>query len=179
MKDRPLISSINTAKENMKLSIFNKKKKEQNTPHFAVCGIIEIDGKVLLVRHTYGVAKNRILLPGGYVKENELPTFAIEREIFEETSVVCKTNELFAVQFKSEQWCAVFTMEYKSGLPTSDGYENSEILLLTIDEALEREDLTNMSREILKVYKNDKKGLAKSDYLAKSRTMNDYVMFGV
>lgn len=161
------------------MSILKKNKKEQNTPHFAVCGIVEIDGKVLLVRHTYGVAKDRILLPGGYVKENELPTFAIEREIFEETSVCCKAKDLFSMQFKSEQWCAVFTMEYKSGTPTSDDYENSEVLLLNIDEALEREDLTNMSREILKSYKNGKNGLAKSDYLAKSRTDKDYVIFGV
>ncbi len=161
------------------MSIFSKKKTDNNTPNFAVCGIIEIDGKVLLVRHTYGVAKDRILLPGGYVKENELPTFAIEREIFEETSVVCKANELFVMQFKSEQWCAVFTMEYKSGSPASDGYENSEILLLSIDEALEREDLTNMSREILKSYKNNKNGLAISNYLAKSRTDKNYVIFGV
>ena len=161
------------------MSIFNKKRTEQNTPHFAVCGIVEIDDKVLFVRHTYGVAKDRILLPGGYVKENELPTFAIEREIFEETSVYCKAKDLFSMQFKSEQWCAVFTMEYKSGTPISDGYENSEILLLRIDEALEHDDLTNMSREILKAYKNNINGLAKSDYLAKGRTDKDYVIFGV
>ena len=161
------------------MSIFNKKKIENNTPHFAVCGIVEIDDKILLVRHTYGVAKNRILLPGGYVKENELPSFAIEREIFEETAINCKSKDLFSMQFKSEQWCAVFTMEYESGNPISDGYENSEILLLSIDEALEREDLTNMSRAILKAYKNNKKGLTKSDYLAKARTDKDYVIFGV
>ena len=160
------------------MSLFNK-KKHINTPNFAVCGIVEIDDKILLVRHTYGVAKDRILLPGGYVKENELPTFAIEREIFEETSVDCKAKDLFSMQFKSEQWCAVFTMEYKSGTPASDGYENSEILLLRINEALEREDLTNMSREILKAYKNNKNGLTKSDYLAKARTEKDYVIFGV
>ena len=161
------------------MSIFNKKKTEQNTPHFAVCGIVEIDNKILLVRHTYGVAKDRILLPSGYVKENELPTLAIEREILEETRIICKTKDLFSMQFKSEQWCAVFTMEYNSGSPVSDGYENSEILILTIDQALEHKDLTNMTREILKAYKNNKKGLAKSDYLAKSRTDNDYVIFGV
>ena len=161
------------------MSFFNKKKTEQNTPHFAVCGIVEIDSKILFVRHTYGVAKDRILLPGGYVKEDELPTFAIEREIFEETSVNCQAKDLFSMQFKSEQWCAVFTMEYKSGTPESDGYENSEILLLTIDEALERDDLTNMSRELLNAYKNNKNGLVKSDYLAKARTKNDYVIFGV
>ena len=161
------------------MSIFNKKKTDTNIPQFAVCGIVEIDNKILLVRHTYGVAKDRILLPGGYVKENELPTFAIEREIFEETKVDCKAKDLFSMQFKSEQWCAVFTMEYKSGNPTSDGYENSEILLLNIDEALNRDDLTNMSREILKAYQKNKKGLAKSNYLAKARTDKDYVIFGV
>lgn len=161
------------------MSIFNKKKTEQNTPHFAVCGIVEIDNKILLVRHTYGVAKDRILLPGGYVKENELPTLAIEREILEETRIICKTKDLFSMQFKSEQWCAVFTMEYNSGSPVSDGYENSEILILTIDEALEHKDLTNMTREILKAYKNNKKGLTKSDYLAKNRSNKDYVIFGV
>lgn len=162
------------------MSILNKKKKEnKNTPHFAVCGILETDDKILLVRHTYGVAKGRILLPGGYVKENELPTFAIEREIFEETNVACKTKDLFSMQFKSEQWCAVFTMDYKSGTPVSDGHENNEVLLLGIDEALERHDLTNMSREILKAYKNNKAGLAKSDYLAKSRTDKDYIIFGI
>ncbi len=52
--------------------------------YYAVCGILEIDGKILFVRHTYGQAKNRILIPGGYVKEDELPTQAVKREFFEE-----------------------------------------------------------------------------------------------
>ena len=161
------------------MSLFKSNKKKINNRHFTVCGIVEIDGKILLVRHTYGTAKDRILLPGGYMKDNELPTIAIEREIFEETRIACKAKGLFSMQFKSEQWCAVFTMDYKSGTPTSDGYENSEIMLLSIDEALGREDLTNMSREILKSYKNNKNGLGKSDYIANTRTVKDYVIFGV
>lgn len=155
----------------------DKNKTEHNNRFFAVCGIVEIDGKLLLVRHTYGTAKGRILLPGGYVKEDELPTLAIAREIFEETGVNCKTNELYSMQFKSEQWCAVFTMDYISGEPKSDGYENSEVLLLTVEEALNRDDLTNMSREILNSYKESKSGLKKSDYIAKDRTENDYAIF--
>ena len=161
------------------MSLFNRHKTEQNNKHFAVCGIVEIEDKILLVRHTYGTAKDRILLPGGYVKENELPTTATEREIFEETGVVCKANELYSMQFKAEQWCAVFTIDYISGKPVSDGYENSEVLLLTVDEALAREDLTNMSREILKAYKDNKSGLARSNYIANLRTEEDYVIFGV
>ena len=161
------------------MTLFKKKKTEHNNKHFAVCGIVQMDDKILFVRHTYGTAKDRILLPGGYVKENELPTTAIEREIFEETSVICKSKDLFSMQFKTEQWCAVFTADYVSGEPKSDGYENSEVLLLSIDEALLRDDLTNMSREILKTYKDNKNGLSKSDYIAKSRTEKDYVIYGV
>lgn len=123
-----------------------------NNKYYTVCGIVEIEGKVLLVRHTYGNAKDRILLPGGFVHENELPTVAVEREILEETGVVAKAKSIIAMQFKSEQWCAVFVMEYISGTPKSDKFENSEVLLLTPEEAIERNDITNMSREILKAY---------------------------
>lgn len=160
------------------MSLF-KKQKTENNRNFAVCGIVEIDNKVLLVRHTYGTAKDRLLLPGGYVKENELPTNAIEREIFEETGVYCVANELYSMQFKPEQWCAVFTMDYISGDPKSDGYENSEVLLLGVEAALSRDDLTNMSREILKAFKGKKNGLPKSDYIAKACTEDNYAIFGV
>lgn len=119
-----------------------------NNKFFTVCGIVEIDGKVLLVRHTYGSAKDRILLPGGFVQEGELPTVAAEREILEETGVTAKTKSVLAIQFKSEQWCVVFIMDYVSGIPKSDGYENSEILLLSAEEAVYRDDITNLSREI-------------------------------
>ena len=151
-----------------------------NNKFYTVCGITEIDGKVLLVRHTYGAAKDRILLPGGFVKENELPTAAAEREILEETGVLTKANSLMAVQFKEEQWCAVFIMEYISGTPKSDGYENSEVLLLSAEEAVKREDIANLSREILASYKDKKYSvLEKSGYVPKSSSADNYVIFGI
>ncbi len=153
--------------------------KNQNDRSFAVCGIVEINDKIMLVRHTYGSAKGRILLPGGFVKSGELPTVAAEREIFEETGVKTVAVSLISMQFKSEQWCAVFVMDYVEGEPVSDGYENDEVLLLPIDEAIERSDITNMSREILKAYKDGFPVLGKSNYMAKSRTEDDYVIFGV
>jgi len=146
---------------------------------FTVCGIIEIESKILLVRHTYGTAKDRILVPGGYVEENELPNVAIEREIFEETRVVAKAKSLLSIQFKTNQWCPVFVCEYISGTPKSDNYENSEVLLLDIDEAIGREDITNMSRELLKIYKSNKENaLTKRDYIAKNTTEQSYALFG-
>ncbi len=150
-----------------------------NNKFYTVCGIAEIDGKILLVRHTYGTAKDRILLPGGFVQENELPTIAAERELLEETGVEVKVKSLFSMQFKPEQWCAVFIMKHISGMPKSDGYENSEVLMLTPDEAIERNDITNMSREILKAYRKNYPALNKSNYVPKTSNADNYVIFGI
>lgn len=150
-----------------------------NNKFYTVCALVEIEGKILLVRHTYGIAKDRILLPGGYVTENELPTVAVEREVFEETGIVVKAKSVIAMQFKPDQWCAVFEAEYISGEPHSDGYENSEVLLLSIEEAINRKDITNMSREILKAYIEKYPKLKKSDYIAKTSSKDNYVIFGV
>lgn len=146
---------------------------------FTVCGVVEIENKILLVRHTYGVAKDRLLVPGGHVEEGELPTTAMEREVYEETGVTVKVKSLLSVQFKPHQWCPVFICEYLSGVPASDCRENSEVLLLPIEEAISRPDLTNMSREILKLYKEKQRSaLTKQSYLAKNTTEVDYALFG-
>ncbi len=150
-----------------------------NNKYYTVCGVVEIDGKILLVRHTYGTAKGRILLPGGFVQENELPTIAVEREIFEEACVVSKTKSIIAMQFKPEQWCTVFVMDYISGMPKSDEYENSEVLLLSPEEAIKRDDITNMSREILKAYIANYSKLDMSNYVPASMNTDNYVIFGV
>lgn len=148
--------------------------------YYAVCGILEIDGKILFVRHTYGQAKDRILIPGGYVKEGELPSDAVSREFFEETQVKAEAASVFAIQFRYEQWCVVFMMKYISGEPLSDGYENSEVLLLSPEEAIRRTDITNMSRAILKAYINNRDAvLDKGDYSSISLNAGEYEIFGV
>lgn len=147
--------------------------------YFTVCGIVEIGGKVVLVRHTYGSAKDRILCPGGYVEENELPTKAIEREYLEETGLVVRVKSLLSMQFKPNQWCATFVLDYISGTPESDHYENSEVLLLEPLEAIERSDITNMSRELLTIYiANKEHDLQRSDYIPKTATAENYALFG-
>ena len=147
---------------------------------YAVCGILEINGRILFVRHTYGPAKERILIPGGYLKEGELPSEAVKREIFEETGVIAEAGSVFAVQFRSEQWIIVFLLKYISGEPHSDGYENSEVLLLTPEEAVNRKDITNMSLAILRAYIEDKDNtLKKGDYRSISLKAGEYEIFGV
>lgn len=147
---------------------------------YAVCGIVDIGGKILFVRHTYGPAKERILIPGGYVKEGELPSDAVKRELFEETGVNAAAESVFAVQFRAEQWIIVFHLKYISGEPHSDGYENSEVLLLTPEEAVKRTDITNMSRAILNAYINARENtLEKGDYKSISLKTGEYEIFGV
>ena len=132
------------------------------------------------MRHTYGQAKNRILIPGGYVKEGELPTEAVKREFFEETTVVAEAKSVFSIQFKTDQWCVVFLLDYVSGEPKSDGYENSEVLLLTPEEAVERPDITNMSRAILKAYIAERENmLSRGYYRSISLKEGEYEIFGV
>ena len=148
--------------------------------YYAVCGILDIDGKILFVRHTYGAAKERILIPGGYLKEGELPSDAVKREFYEETGVNAVAESVFAVQFRSEQWIIVFRLKYISGEPRSDGYENSEVLLLTPEEAVKRSYITNMSRAILNSYINDRDNtLNKGDYKSISLKAGEYEIFGV
>lgn len=148
--------------------------------YFGVCGIVFIDDKILLVRHTYGTAKDRILLPGGYVKEGELAYNAIEREIFEETTVVTQTQSVVSLQFKPDQWCAYFMMKYISGTPVSDGYENSEVLLLTPEEAVKRPDITNTSRKIITaLMENRLSPLPPSDFCPPSGIPGKYKIYGV
>ena len=50
------------------------------------CAVIRGD-EILLVRHTYGGAAGKLLIPGGYLNEGELPEEAAAREVFEETKV--------------------------------------------------------------------------------------------
>lgn len=151
-----------------------------NNKYYTVCGIVEINKKILMVRHTYGTAKDRILIPGGYVNEGEMPTAAIEREVVEETGIVSKAKSVMSIQFKPEQWCVIFVMEYVSGKPKSDGYENSEVLLLYAEDAIKRQDITNMSREILTVYCNQNYSeLKRSEYVPESSNPDNYAVFGI
>ncbi len=148
--------------------------------HFAVSGVVFIEDKVLLVRHTYGMAINKLLIPGGHVKEKEMPTDAIVREIWEETKVETEVESIISVQFKPEQWCIIFKMKYLSGMPEPDQGEISEVMLLTPEAALERDDITLTSRVILETIRSNKgKELTASDFCSSVSKPSEYKIFGV
>ena len=69
---------------------------------YAACALIERDGKILLVRHSY---VSGWLLPGGGVGRGEPAEQAIIREMREEIGLVrCDTPELFGLYSRKAGW---------------------------------------------------------------------------
>ena len=122
----------------------------------SVSGIVIKENKVLLVRQAYGAAKGLLIIPGGYLSEGEMPAAALEREIMEETGICAKTRDLIAIRLSVKDWWAIFLADYVSGTPVSDDNENSEALFLGVSHALQREDLTYTTKEILINYASGK-----------------------
>lgn len=126
---------------------------EENTNwQQSAAGIVERDGKVLLVRHTYGAGRGMLIIPGGYVKNGETPQAACRREIFEETGVTAEPLGIVGVRFNLKDWYVVFAAGYISGAAHSDGDENSEAVWIDINAALTREDVPDLTKKLLSAY---------------------------
>lgn len=148
---------------------------ERENRHFAVAGILIVNNKVLLVRHTYGNAKGRLLIPGGYVNKGEMPENAVSREFIEETSVIAIPKDIVAIKVTKNNWYIVYEMEYVSGDAISDGKENSQASYFSIKEILNRDDVTETTKELLRTYKHNK--LRKSSYCPKRFQKEDYTLY--
>ena len=143
----------------------------------SVTGIVINEGKVLLARHTYGDGKGLLIVPGGYVEYGETPQEALKREFLEETSIVVEPKKIIAVRFNAHDWYIAFAAEYVSGQATTDNDENNEVIWLAIEEALEREDVPDLTKKLIKcALKED--GLVQLPYESKSKHGPGY-LFGV
>ena len=119
--------------------------------YFASIGVIVLkENKILLVRHTYGSAAGKLLNPGGFIKQNELPTDAVKREVLEETGIIVNPVGMLSIRCAPKNWYMVFLAEYISGEPKSDGDENSEVIFMDCDELLQRDDATDTVKTLLK-----------------------------
>lgn len=122
---------------------------ENNRKLSASCVVIR-DDKVLLVKHTYGAAKGKYLIPAGFSEDGELPQRTAEREVLEETGVSVKAKELLAVRFtEKEVWC-IFRAEYVEGEPVSDNGENEEALFMSVQDVLVSDEVVATTKEIVK-----------------------------
>ena len=68
------------------------------------------------------------------------------------------------MRFNMHDWYIAFRAEYISGEATSDGNENSEVLWVDVQEALTREDVPELTKELIASAVSEKKGLQYKDY---------------
>lgn len=150
---------------------------ENNRKLSASCVVIE-ENRVLLVKHTYGAAKGKYLIPGGFSEDGELPQITAEREVLEETGVSVKAKDLIAVRFTSQEvWC-IFNATYLRGTPNSDNMENEDVVFMPIEEVLASENVVDTTKEIVKsVLQSDKSALRKSDFVNLKFNSNTWQLF--
>ncbi len=144
---------------------------------FSVGCIVRKKSQVLLVRHTYGGAKGKLLIPGGFCYENELPEEAAVREVFEETSITAEVKRMAGIRCDRKTWYLLLEMDYIDGVPTSDRNENSEALFCEISEALIRSDCTEMTKVSLRKILDGSAGYFYSDIEYKAHRGSDYTLY--
>ncbi len=125
---------------------------EHNTTDWgrSVAGVVLNENKVLLARHTYGNGTGLLVIPGGYVEHGETPQEALKREFMEETGIVVEPRRLIGVRFNSQNWYVVFTADHISGKPCSDHDENSEVIWMDTSEAMERDDVPDLTKALIR-----------------------------
>lgn len=118
----------------------------------SVAGVCVRDGRVLLARHTYGGGRGKLIIPGGYLEAGESPQDALRREFIEETGVTVEPRDVIGIRFNARDWYVVFSADYVSGEARSDDAENSEVIWLDVDEALVRDDVPDLTKQMLRAY---------------------------
>lgn len=122
---------------------------ENTNWNYSAAAVVIKDGRVLLARHTYGKGKGKLIIPGGYVEKGETPQAAVIRELMEETNIVVKPHRIIGIRFNMHDWYVAFSADYISGSAQSDNDENSEVLWLDTDEALQREDVPDLTKSLI------------------------------
>ena len=120
----------------------------------SVTGVVIRDGKVLLARHTYGSGKGKLIIPGGYVQKGEYPWEALKREFWEETRIVIEPRQIIGIRFNQADWYVAFLADYISGEATSDQDENDEVVWIDVKEALCREDVPDLTKQLIRCAKS-------------------------
>lgn len=124
---------------------------EENTNWGQSVGAVVLrEEKVLLGRHTYGPGKGRLILPGGYVQYGETPQQAVEREVLEETRICVRADRVVGIRFNMKDWYVLFAAEYLSGTGEPGDEENSEVVWLPVEEALDRADVPDLTKRAIR-----------------------------
>ena len=152
--------------------------EQNNNWSWGVGGIVLRNNEILLVRHTYGTAKGQLLIPGGYVQNDELPEAAVVREVFEETGVTATIKNFIGIRFQKKNWYAMFLLDYVSGEPKSDGDENDFVGFIPLAKAAQHEDMTKLSRLIVESVICGVTTIPLNDYYS-GENRNEYMLYGI
>ncbi len=145
--------------------------------NFSVGCIVRKENQVLLVRHTYGGARGKLLIPGGFCHENELPEEAAVREVLEETKVTAKVRRMAGIRCERNNWYMLLEMDYVDGIPISDMQENSEVIFCEISDALTRDDCTEMTKAALRKILDASANYFHSDLEYKEHKGENYTLY--
>lgn len=129
-------------------------------------GAVVQDGRVLLVRKTYGVSKGMWGLPGGFAQHDELLDEAATREVFEETGVQAEVLSLIAVRTRYEPEggavFVIFRMRPLGGELRPDGTEIDAVRYFSAEElhALSEREVFPLTRSAALTALSAAEGLA-------------------
>ena len=103
---------------------------------------------------------------------------ALKREFLEETGIVVEPGKIIAVRFNSHDWYVAFSADYVSGEAVSDHDENDEVLWMETEEALLRDDVPNLTKELIRCALSGAKGLVPIPYQGNPKNGKGY-LYGV
>lgn len=159
--------------KNRQREYYRNERQNMNTENTdwgkSVTGVLIKENKVLLARHTYGAGRNLLIVPGGYINKGETPQEAVRREYLEETGVSVEPADIIAIRFNLKDWYVAFSLDYISGQARSDGDENSEVIWLDINEALVRDDVPELTKELIKAAMNENKPLTETPFKSREQ----------
>jgi ADP-ribose pyrophosphatase YjhB (NUDIX family) len=133
-------------------------------------GAVVQDDRVLMVRATYGGARGRWLLPGGYANHDERLDQAAEREVREETGVEAKVTDIIGLRTRyTEQGGAVFVlfrMRPVAGDPAPDGVEVDRVAYFSAAEvqAMADDEIMALARNAALAALSETEGLPEDEH---------------
>jgi 8-oxo-dGTP diphosphatase len=117
-----------------------------------VGGFLVRDGRLLVVRKTYGPSKGQWTIPSGYVERHESVVETVEREVQEETGIVGRAGPILAVRNRvtdqANDTFLIFRMAHVSGEPTPDRAEVSHAAFVPVTDLAASPEAAPFTRAI-------------------------------
>ncbi len=132
-------------------------------------GAVVHQGRVLMVRHTYGEGKGRWILPGGHATHDERLDQTAVREVWEETGVSAEVVDVIGLRTRyTERGGAVFVlfrMRPLRGDLVPDGVEVDRVAYFSAAEiaAMGDDEVLPVSRNAVRAALNGGDGLPEDE----------------